>query len=190
MNYKNPPLAFIKPSVARGPADSLRFAEHGGYNPHLAELSRDSARVFLWRNVLCLYLKASFVPTNEIASFMSLSASRVNSAARQAQKKIFRPHWYYAAPRITTPLLPTNDRDYIFTKDAIKAHRLLHSRELMTATESALSQLSGDLWVISEGLKKGTNSWITANKAVTDECPCESCRLIRADAKQPEEFAE
>ena len=71
MNRSDSPLQFIKPNVPKGMPDQLRFAEyHDQFSTGLAPLDRIATSESMWRNVLCLYLTAAFVPTAEIARFV------------------------------------------------------------------------------------------------------------------------
>lgn len=171
-------LEFIKPKAARpqdgahGRGDLVRPVfndEHGGLGEQRLKGLRHETT---WRNLIAWYLKAAGISTDEIATHLSLSQSRVNSLATKARKQFFDFPWSVQVAKFSAK------RDELHAQQAA-AHVLRARRAEMQMAEHCLYLSSkSDLFVVSASLELGRRAYETALAATAGErCSCHLCRF-------------
>lgn len=174
----NEPLQFSRPTTARIKEDvssqDLLFPKYG-----------DGARGFkhgkltdspsMYRNVITWYLKAAGLTTATIASYLSISPSRVNALALRTRKQLYSG--------ITIELMQWSGKKKKLSPEELSVHMFVAMKNEMWAAEHALSYCNkADCRVRSGALRLGRAAYVAAMDPVVGlKCSCDMCKFQSSD---------
>lgn len=168
-------LQFIRPNTLRhlkpGGEDLelLLPSWYGGTHVRNLKYKRSDTA---WRNYIAWYLCSSGLSTADVASLLTLSASRVRAVVRQTRKK-----WFQGTSIETMELLAKHDQ----LKDAdAAAHLLVGYKNEMAAAEYLMTRVLGTgILEISSALHLGRATFLDKVAQLNgNRCGCRTCRLF------------